>query len=146
MNKTGPAHVVRETAREGKVEEIWAKILRAERAYGKREYFYHILVVLLGIEVAHCRIEVDIDAFEAIPGFIAKQILDFFEDEVRAPIRTFERSKQEGDDLFVRLLEKTEVPLASLHRGAVEKQEREEPQRMLQAENPMDQVPMDQYK
>lgn len=118
------------------VETIWSNIIRGERAYGKSEYFYDVLLLLLGKEVAHCRIEIHPDSFEGIPPFITKQIIDFFLDDVRGPIRAFEKDKEEGDDLFIQLLTNAEAPLAVAHRTAARRRRRDTLQQMHQEKPP----------
>ena len=117
--------VDREKQRAALIERISSLITRAEGGYGTRVYFYDVLLLLFGREVSHCRIEVSAEAFEGVPPYIAEQIIKFFDDDVRRPVRTFQKNAAEGDDLFIQLLTNAEAPLAVAHRTAARRQERE---------------------
>jgi hypothetical protein len=140
MHMTGLAHEVQEAKRVKLVADLETLIERAEGVFGGKEYFYKVLIMLIAKEVSHVHRETDTDHFEGIPDIITKQISDFFWQDIRTPIRAFQRSEADGALIYIRLLENAAPVMEEINRSTVKRQEKENPQQMLHTGNYMDQV------
>lgn len=135
MNRTGPAHQVREEARASFIEKIEDRIVRNERRYGEL-YVYRILLIALSREIGLAHGEMSKDVFPAVPPPVAEQVLEFYREEVLGPVKAFAHSEVESMDLFARLFVFASQELRRIYFAALETQQLHDPQAVLHASSP----------
>lgn len=82
---------------------IEAQLIRAEKSFGRESYFYRVLFVLISKEVGLVRGEISHVDFPTVPPYIVAQIFQFFDHELKSPVRELEISHDERMRLFERL-------------------------------------------